>query len=39
MVEALGRPDPCRALSLQVNNRKLIQGFYRGLGHRRRRRP
>ncbi|MFT3871606.1 MAG: histidine--tRNA ligase [Nocardioides sp.] len=31
MVEALGRL-PVPALSFQVNNRKLIQGFYRGLG-------
>lgn len=31
MVEALGAL-PLPALSFQVNNRKLIQGFYRGLG-------
>ena len=32
MVDALGRAaDPARS-RLQVNNRKLIQGFYRGLG-------
>jgi 5-dehydro-4-deoxyglucarate dehydratase len=31
MVQALGGL-PLPALSFQVNNRKLIQGFYRGLG-------
>jgi histidyl-tRNA synthetase len=31
MVDALGRL-PLPALSFQLNNRKLIQGFYRGLG-------
>lgn len=32
MVEALSRLDFLPAFRLQVNNRKLIQGFYQGLG-------
>jgi len=32
MVDALGRLDFLPAFRLQVNNRKLIQGFYAGLG-------
>ncbi len=32
MVEALGRLDFLPGFRLQVNNRKLIQGFYQGLG-------
>ncbi len=32
MVEALGELDFLPAFTLQVNNRKLIQGFYTGLG-------
>jgi histidyl-tRNA synthetase len=32
MVEALGKLDFLPAFRLQVNNRKLIQGFYQGLG-------
>ena len=32
MLDALGRLDFLPALTLQVNNRKLIQGFYTGLG-------
>jgi histidyl-tRNA synthetase len=32
MVEALGRLDFLPAFRLQVNNRRLIQGFYQGLG-------
>jgi histidyl-tRNA synthetase len=34
MAEALGALDFLPALRLQVNNRKLIQGFYEGLGAR-----
>ncbi len=32
MLDALGRLDFLPALTLQVNNRKLIQGFYQGIG-------
>lgn len=32
MLDALGRLDFLPGFRLQVNNRKLIQGFYRGLG-------
>ena len=32
MAEALGRLDFLPPLRLQVNNRKLIEGFYRGVG-------
>ena len=32
MADALGRAAAACRLRLQVNNRKLIEGFYRGLG-------
>ena len=38
MLDALTRLDFLPPLRLQVNNRKLIQGFYQGVGRRRRRR-